>query len=339
MQNASDAASLAGTRVLAQAICSSGTAAATDAAVLTAVNDYAQNNGVQDSNAVRGFYVKFLGPQVVEYSPPVAVGSGAVPDGAVGVRVTTAITRPTYFLGFMGQSKAGAGASATAVTGPPAVAGGIRPFGLPEEQVPDPLSCVLVNFKNCDVDDPDECWIKDDNGDVIGHHRNWLNLNHIWNQGENPTFPRATGSSAGASDLKQWMEFGWTGMLYADCLWVDTCAWGDFIHAKPGTDSSIIGVTPVDTSFTIPLFDVVPHYTQIPSPKAGPVPQGGDYYYHVVGFATVRIPPGGADQGGGKLRVCIEEVIMGKGMPSPNEGFKSNSGACDRSTMTVTLWR
>jgi Flp pilus assembly protein TadG len=340
MQNAADAAALAGTRRLTEAICASQLAGATDGAVLSEILKYALSNGVTDTSGVSSYYVRFAGHQVVDFSPPAAVGSGGVPSGAAGVRVTTAITRPTHFLGFVGQPTASARASATAVTGPPAVAGAVRPFAVPEEVINtvEPGECFYLDFKHCKESDPEGCLIRDADFEEMAQHRGWLNLNHVFNRGEDPDFPRANGNT-GASAIKDWMEYGWMDTLWADCNWSAGCRWGDYIHAKPGTNSSVIKVTPVDTPFVIPIFDVVPQYEQIPEPKAG-ASQGGSYYYHVVGFATVTVPSsGGYSQGGGWIKACVEKVIMGAGQASPNLGFPSTSGACGTYTMAVTLWR
>jgi hypothetical protein len=339
MQNAADAAALAGARELAAALCAGTTANATDAAVDAAVADYALRNGVDTAEDAVAHYVRFEGEAVVEFSPPVAVGSGAVPNGASGVIVTTTITRPTYFLGLIGQPVGPAQASATAISGPPRIMGGLRPFGVPL-QVMQQLSvgdCFTSSFKNCQSDQPENCPIFDDNGDVIGQHRNWLNLGHVWHQNESPTFPRASGGGGSASDLQDWMANGWNGQLYADCLWSDGCRAGDFVHAKPGSSSSAIGDVPINTLFFVPIYDLVPEYGQIPAPKAAAVPQGGNYYYHIVGFAGVRVSPGGADQGSGTIRACVEQVILGEGQPSPNAGFGSD--VCATHAMVVTLWR
>jgi len=340
MQNAADASALAGTRRLAEAICGSQSASATDAAIYAEVLSYAQSNGVQDASGVEAEYVRFDGVDTTPFDPPVLVGGGATPTGAAGVRVTSAITRSTYFLGLIGLDTTGARASATAVAGPPLTGGGMRPFGVPLEvaRATGVGGCFTSNFKHCDVDKPDSCWIKDDDENVVGQHRNWLNLNHVWNQGEaSASFPRATGSSGNAAQLKSWMRNGWDGTLYADCYWSAGCRYGDFIHAKPGTNSSVIGETPINEEFVVPVFDVVPHYSTIPSPKASAVPQGGDYYYHIVGFLTVVVPPGGANQGGGTIRMCVRNAIWGQGQPNPNTGFGNN--VCAAHTMVVALWK
>ena len=63
---------------------------------------------------------------------------------------------------------------------------------------------------------------------------------------------------------------------------------------------------------------------------------GSDYYYHVVGFATVTVKAGDAQQGAGTIRACVEQVITGLGEPSPNAGFGHD--VCRDYTMIVALW-
>jgi hypothetical protein len=344
MQNAADAGSLAGTRELAARMCDDPPdPVGADDAIWKAVKDYAKENGVKDDLHVTATYVKFDGTDVVQFDPPVVVGNGLVPDDAVGVSAVTNIDRRTALLQLIGIETSNTSASATAIAGPPLTAGGMRPFGVPV-QVMEQLSlgdCFTSNFKNCkEQDDYAECWIQDDDGDVIGQHRNWMNLNHVWNAGEAFDFPRASGGSAGASDLGNWMANGWNGTLYADCRYWDTgCKSGDFIHAKPGTDSSVIGSTPINEVFLVPIFDKTPEYSQIPDPKADPVPQGGDYYYHVVGFAAIKVlTEDDADQGGGTIHACVDELIWGQGTPSPNEGYGSD--VCETTgAWIVSLWK
>ncbi|MBN1955207.1 MAG: Tad domain-containing protein [Anaerolineae bacterium] len=345
MQNAADAGSLAGAHALAETACADVPPNTADSVIHAAIVDYVQRNGVDDGwNDMQAEYVMFNDEhKVVSYAPKVFVGGGTVPNGATGVAVTTTITRPTYLLNLLGITTGGASAAATAVTGPPLLLGGLRPFGVPLEvmQQLNEGDCFTSSFKNCQPDappgDPNACYIYNDEGDSIGQHRNWLNLNHVWNEGEAPNFPRATGNPGSSAYLKLWMENGWQGTLYSDCFWSEGCHFGDYIHAKPGTNSAPIGHVPIDTVFFVPIFDIVPHYDEIPEPKADPHPQGGDFYYHVVGFVGVTVGPGDADQGGGTVRACITEMIIGEGYPSPNPGFGEDM--CASHTMVVTLWR
>jgi hypothetical protein len=136
------------------------------------------------------------------------------------------------------------------------------------------------------------------------------------------------------------MSNGWDGVLYADCFWADGCAFGDYIHAKPGTNSAPIGDVPIDTLFFIPIYDITPEYEYIPFPKAEPIPQGGDHYYHIVGFAGIRVAEEDVDQGGGTIRACIDELIYGEGQPSPAPGSGyDEGGACGTHFQVVALWR
>ncbi|MBN1177721.1 MAG: hypothetical protein JXD18_00800 [Anaerolineae bacterium] len=339
-QNAADAGALAGARVLSSSICDSATSSATDTAVYAAVWDYARRNGVTDANNFEATYVRFANNVITPFDPPAVVGNGSVPSGATGVAVTTTLTQSTYFMGLVGQNETNTGASATAVTGPPLLMGGLRPFGVSLEVMSalDVGDCFTSDFKNCGNANQGPCYILDDDGNRMSQHRGWLNLNHVWNAGEaDEGYPRASGGSGSANDLKTWMEEGWGGTLYADCFWSTGCHWGDFIHAKPGTNSSAIGATPIDELFFIPIFDAVPEYETIPAPKAGAVAQGGNYYYHIVGFTGVIVPSShDVSQGGGTIRTCIQQVIWGQGQPSPNSGY--GGGACASHVMVVTLW-
>ncbi|MBN1179860.1 MAG: hypothetical protein JXD18_11640 [Anaerolineae bacterium] len=345
MQNAADAAALAGARVLSDAICDTPGVDPTDDEVYAAVWNYAQRNGVQNQADIEATYVRFAANNVVEeYNPRVFVGGGTIPNGASGVAVTTTITQATFFMNIVGQTETGAGADAIAVTGPPLVVGGLRPFGVPLQVmgVLDVGDCFTSSFKNCDYDapigDPDGCYVYDDAGNQIGQHRNWLNLDHVWNEGEaDEGFPRATGGAGNAADLQEWMADGWQGVLYSDCFWSTGCHWGDYIHAKPGTVSSPLNDVPIGVEFVIPIFDVVPHYDEIPEPKADPNPQGGDYYYHIVGFGAVVVNDANdVNQGGGTITACISELFWGEGQPSPNTGYGTD--VCSNHVMIVTLW-
>ncbi len=346
MQNAADAAALAGTRELAELMCDESVSAEHgDQRILAEVRNYAQKNGVADpaSNAVAE-YMRFDGDDVVPFSPGVLVGNSlsggqGIPDGAAGISATMKIERSTHLVRLIGIPTAGATAPAIAVTGPLAAGGGLRPFGVPIELVED-----------LDPDDPDNntfsISFKNDGGEIIwagniAQHRGWMNLGYVWNQGENDTFGRAVDDSTDANQLKEWMENGWQGTLYADCLWAapTECGWGDYVHAKPGTNSSAICKAPgYPVEIIIPVYDYIPDCPEepIPDPKPGCPTQGGGYCYHIVGFAGTRIT--GCSQGGGEIEAELARLIMGQGVPSPNDGY--GHGVCERTALTtVTLWR
>jgi hypothetical protein len=166
-----------------------------------------------------------------------------------------------------------------------------------------------------------------------------MNLDYTWNQGEHDTFLRAVDDNAGANDLKEWMENGWQGTLYADCLWFgEGCGWGDYVHAKPGTNSSAICEAPeAPTEIIIPVYDYIPDCIDEPIPGHKPdcPTQGGSYAYHIIGFAGARISE--CSQGGGEIDAELARLIMGEGVPSPNGGY--GTGVCEETALTtVTLW-
>ncbi len=356
MQNAADAGALAGTRQLAQSICGSESPAATDAAVLEAVNEY-----VVDRNHAGGFeasYVHFEGNDVVQFSPRALVGSGTVPNGAAGVAVTATVTRSTYFMTLVGIHEAGAAAPAIGVTGPPLMMGGLRPFGVPNDIVDTvPVnagndSCFTITFAN-KCDKAGNCMVEYIDGSSSSH-RGWMNFDFVWHHRENPDWPRAINNGSNASTIGGWMGDGWDGTLYADCLWSEGCYNGDHVDAKPGVNQSIFKATPIDELFYVPIFDVVadcpdegkPIDIVAPYPEdPNPGPEGdqacvggqGPAYYHVVGFAGVKVPTGGIDTSSHSIQVCLQETIRGQGQPSPNGGFGTDP--CSSHTMIVVLWK
>jgi len=347
MQGAADAGSLAGAHRLISTVCDSESSDTADAAIWAEVVEYARRNGVQETNRISGHYVKFDGNTVVDYVPQVMVGDGVVPTGAIGVAVNVGIERQTFFMGFIGIDRGGAQAEATAVTGPPLTGGGLRPYGVPEGLFTgaDPVSvgdCFTVCMKNCndDADWANSCYIKKEGGDGQLHqHRGWLNLSFVWNCTEASSFPRAVDSgNIGASTIREWMANGWDGTLYADCYWNQGCGCGDFIHAKPGTNSTVFGAVPIGVDYVIPIFDYNPQNDEILSAKPEDVPQqGAEYFYHVVGFATVQVPNSSyVSQGAGTITSCLQEVVWGEGQPSPNSGYGSD--VCKAGTMVVALW-
>lgn len=140
MQNSADAASLAGARVLA---LRENNNAQTEQDILTAVNSYATNNG--GPTTITGIFIDNSGSQV---GAQIGV-NGGVPGGATGVRVTSRIGFPTFFLGVINANLGVVAAIAAAQTGeagPPTV--GLMPIGVPRCYV-DP------NSPGPDTSDPD----------------------------------------------------------------------------------------------------------------------------------------------------------------------------------------
>lgn len=342
MQNAADAAARAGTRQLAEIMCDDTvTSAEADAAIWAEVVKYARNNGVLDpADNVQAEYVKFEGNDAVSFNPSVAVGNSlsggsGVPVGAAGVAATARIERSTHLLTLIGIHSAGASAPAVAVTGPVLSLSGLRPFGVPLEVVedldPDTNDIFTISFKKDGLIYYEE---------KVAQHRGWMNLGYVWNQGEDDEFPRAIDESTDAKQLKEWMEHGWDGILYSDCGWFDPtyCGWGDFIHAKPGTNSSAICQAPeYPAEIIVPVYDYIPEcqVDPIPDPKPACPTQGSGYAYHIVGFVGIKITD--CNQGGGEITAMLTKKVGGEGQPSPNSGYGTDF--CQRTALAaVTLW-
>ncbi|MBU0704878.1 MAG: Tad domain-containing protein [Chloroflexi bacterium] len=354
MQNATDAATLAGTQKLAEAICH--TAGVNDAAIAAEIQLYAERNGVADpANNIVADYVRFepdLSTVVLG-----RVGGGSIPTGATAISASATISQPTYFVTLLGRHTTSASASALAVTAPPLAAGGLRPIGIPVEVLEDlgEGDIFTINMENhCDDDNCTVSYIHDGQNETHAH-RGWLNLAYVWNANENDTFPRAvdpnigTGWGQGNGLMDMMLNPDPSLVLYADCLWSEGCGTGDFVAAKPGlswgatqqTCDEIAG----EISF-LPVFDeVVECETQITTPRPECPHQGGQsvgYVYHIIGFTAVRIT--GCSQGGGEhnIEMVLEETLIGQGLMNPTtaEGYDPNGeGSCKFTLQALTLWQ
>ena len=370
MQNAGDAAALAGTRELAGAICAEEESDISDAAVWAKVTEYGLRNGVRNTSSMQAVYVKFDGTDsVVSYDPPVSVGNShsggdGVPDGAVGVQATANITRATYFLSLVGQPVGAASAVATAVTGPPlhTLSGGLRPLGLPRD-IFDPApgggdgiksgECVTITWEYpCkDADGNEHCTVE--YLDEIHPHRGMLNLEYAWNysRGEKHAepvhWPRAIDPSGNDHFIQCWMQYGWPASRPEDGCdippYKHTFYQGDYIHAKPGAPPDVIAVVPIQEPFYVPVFDAIVDCDSplmIPPGHRPACPTQGEYVYHIAGFAGVIVNSADdVDQGAKTVELCIEDLIFGEGETFANDGYQSggSSGACATQAMVVVL--
>ena len=207
---------------------------------------------------------------------------------------------------------------------PSAPANGLRPVGIPLEiaLALDEGDSFTLSFGNC-PEHPEECIVSYTGGQV--QHRGWLNLAYVWNQTEDPNWLRAVDPSGDASALGDWMANGFPGEG-------SFCA-GDYIHAKPGRNSSVIGQAPVGERILVPVFDSVPQYDEIPAPKAPAAAQGGGYYYHIVGFMVFEVT--GANQGAGTIDgqfVQFVNALSGTKTVEPTE-----AGPGDTLTYTIVV--
>ena len=333
MQNAADAAALAGTHKLAQAICNPDEVGDDD--ILAEVNLYAERNGVVDpSNNVVADYVRLeedLSTIVLG-----RVGAGYIPPGAAAISTSVTISRSTYFMTLLNQHATYPSAGALAVTGPARAGSGMRPFGVPLEVIQDlePGGSFTIDFDHAGGD---IYWA----GTREAQHRGWMNFGYVWNQTEALDFPRAIDQSGDADTLREWMEDGWEGVLYSDCFWSVGCRTGDYVHAKPGTNSTAICAAPeAPTVIFIPIYDEILEHcaTQVPEPRPACPTQGGEGLYHIVGFTGIRITE--CSQGGGTITAEVVETIIGEGIPSVGLGTGyGEEHACEMHTQVVILWK
>jgi len=357
MQNAADAAALAGTRLLAKATC--GDAGTNDAAIAAEVIHYAEANGVQYTNSnVVADYVAF------NESVLGRVGSGTIPTGAAGISVTTQIGRKTYFMSLVGIDLAGASAGALAMTGPVAMlGGGVLPIAVPLEVVEtlepyETFNVIETNHPNGGM------FCRQDDSMCIGDpaaanaHRGWLNLNYIYDTeylAQSAPFYRTFEQEVPNRDCGPnpniSTDDGLKGWASGDCpypfpIFAGSVGGtnGDFIHGDPGgRQSSLMEISNlIGQTVYVPIFDYIymsdymaDHFPQ-PEGIGWPRSGGGGhaFLYHIVGFAAVVVE----DVAGHTLVGEFQNAIIGEGQLVASTGF--GTGACSTPQLYgVSLWR
>lgn len=275
-QSASDAASLAGTRLLAEAILTcNADPDGSDTVIAREVNRFAESNGVSDTNGVAGD--ESNGNVIANYvdSDGVVlgqVGGGTLPAGSSGIQVDVKDDHKTYFISVVGIDTASVSAHAQAMTGAVTTfprGGGILPFAIRDTVVEEfeeddeiraldvtnhhsgGFFCVDENGNGEYGDEEDQCV-----GDTAPHnaHRGWLNMNYIYNQeyleGDdefNRSLERNVPNRGCGSDPDRSTDDGLKGWASrtGDCPYPyfiiagaigDTN--GDFIHGGPGARQS-----------------------------------------------------------------------------------------------------
>lgn len=330
MQNAADAAVLAGGRDLTMA----HQPWVDDDVVQGTIHHYAEENGVEDpENNLTAYYVDANGNTLAE------VGAGSIPADATGVTVDVQIERRSRFVHLIGIDVVPASAVSLAQTGPPdmsmgvkpgggtsgggggagggggsgsggsggeTVLAGLRPFGVPDDLfndigIGDTFTTHFGNKNNCGPDKPDNvCTIEytTADGNKSQAHRGWWNYNKI-----NADQCSSTG---GASDLKEWMATGWRGMIYGQ----------DGVCSKPGATSSVFDSAPEGSIVYIPVYDCVE-----------------DKRYRVNGITAVRILEANKSGSDKYITAQLVDVVMtGNGQTIPQAIASFNA-------KMVTLWQ
>jgi len=377
MQNAADAAAMAGTRELAVVIVRcNGTTAADDQAVLAAVRQYAEQNGVDWANGdnLEAWYVD---RDEVRLS---AVGAGIIPNTATGVEVSVDTTVDMMLMHLIGHSATTTPANALAMTGRVVqFPGGVLPIAVPLDVVgeldPGEEFYVMENDDGIICTDPEDETTCIGDASSNNSRRAWLNLNYAYN------IEYVQQSSAFYRTWEQNMPnrgcgpdqnistddgvVGWAsgncpypfpifagtppadfagGPPYSGPYYTD----GDYIHGGPGARQS--SLQEVYDSYAgqeayVPVFDVVyttsymDQYFQQPEGIGWPVSGGGGsaFLYHIVGFARVTV--GEVSGNPHYLLGTFEEALVGEGMFQPGGGLSGCVPASMLLTQGVGLWR
>jgi hypothetical protein len=355
-QNAADAASLAGARLLAGAICDDPNA--DDAAILAEVRKLAEDNDVR--NPATSAAAEYVDQNEVVLG---TVGGGSIPVGSTGVSVTIDVTRTTYLMMLIGIDKSAASAHALAMTGPIIrfSGGGMLPIGVPldvvEAMEPGDDFYIIDNKDGAFCRESDDLCIGDPSD--ANSKRGWLNFNYIYNTAFNDdahrwyrTFERNVANRGCGGDPSTPTDDGLQGWASGQCPYplpifagaVNELD-GDFIHGSPGARQAAlheiednllgqVGYVPIfDFIYTADwMDDNMPDPDDIGWPMAGG--GGSAYLYHIVGFAAARLD----DVNGHKLEGEFQNATIGKGVFAPSAGY--GNGACDAMQVYgVALWR
>jgi len=362
VQNAADAASLAGTRELLEArgdMCEDDSISLgeLDDRVALAVLDYAQKNGVnrEDATEIEGWYVDADSNAVKR----VGFRELQTEDLAIttGVSVTLSLTDTTTFMKIIGRNEMGASGAATAMFGPVTrMGGGLLPIGFPVQQVEAILDSGTTSFTmfdadgaicsadgvHCPTDPPDEA------------SRGWLNFNYIYhgeiNAGGNTSHPlnRVIATNMSNADLMEWGEHGCPHPLFAGTrgglppYYID----GDFIAGQPGAREAtreVICDTHTGDTVYLPVFDYIYQHgaMQDAFPDGEPsnplqFPSGQFLYYHIVGFLAADLT---SCSGGNKtISGTFKYATIGEGEITPGFGPANGSDPCSIAVYSIVLW-
>ena len=153
MQNAADAAALAGGRQLALANGAGDNSGAAEILVKNAINNYTTANGGTTSSS--NLYAFFVDQSNISKG---RIGAnGGIPDGTTGVSVTISTQFPTYFLGVVNISTGDVGAHTLVQTGAPSGETNLFPVAVPTatltNMTPSATQCRydLVDNPECEI--------------------------------------------------------------------------------------------------------------------------------------------------------------------------------------------
>ncbi|MBN1259455.1 MAG: Tad domain-containing protein [Anaerolineae bacterium] len=371
VQNAADAAALAGTRLLTDGLC--GTSV-NPANVVNAIVEFAAQNGVvfnpldpaaTPDARIEAWYVDANETRI-------GVVGTTVPSTARGIAVSLQLTQTTTFMRILGHREIMAPGTATAMFGPvvqmPA-GSKVLPIAVPDDVVvgmPPGTKFTVENDVFCQVHAA-QCI--GDAGDASSQ-RGWLNFDYIYNTvhyTEDDPLRRTHKPTTNANDILQFIipsELGGrevppiflgtppipSAPAIPTTLYID----GDFIHGEPGqkqSDSKAVFDYYPDQLVYLPVFDVVyaPNYmddnnASFPDPyvDSGQTwPNQNQYLYHIIGFAGVQVCNENTDSDCDnnteqkELVGTFRNLIIGQGQIDPSIPING----CDATVVGLTLWK
>ncbi len=365
VQNAADAAALAGARVVLDGACSGG---AERAAVSAAIQEFARQNGVDIISPDATYVYQYVDGDENVLTPT----TSKVPADTKGISITVLLTETTTFMKIVGWDEMQAPAFAMAMVGPvtqlPA-GGNLLPVAVPDDVViglPPGTEFNIDNDRYCNLH----------SGECIGDlgdenaQRGWLNFDYIYNTEHcvftdplRRTHKETTNAAAILEYIKPVSAGGKpTPPIFMGTppdplppaapvtLYID----GDFIHGEPGeiaSDAKEIFNYWADQTVFLPVFDKVygPNYLDdhdalFPEPliDSGKIkwPNQNQYMYHIIGFAAVDVcnpatdPDCDTNFERKELVGTFKQVIIGQGQIDPTKPIPCNS-----MLTAVILWK
>jgi Flp pilus assembly protein TadG len=364
VQNASDAAALAGARAVLNARiekqCNNSgiSLSALDSAVAQTLLDFAQSNDV-DYDAVGdvpAWYVDADGAALER------VGADQLDqnelENTVGVSVTLALTESTTFMRLVGRNTMVAGGKASAMFGPVTqMGGGMLPIGLPVQEVDNILASGNLGFTMFDgsgaICRQDGVDCPSDPSDAAS--RGWLNFNYVFNGVINAggslshTQNRVVSTKMSNADVKDWAENGYQEPLFAGTRGGLPPYYtnGDFVVGDPGARESsrkTVCDNWMDKTVYLPVFDYV--YQKDLMQQAFPTdepasplafPAGQFLYYHIVGFTAATVDSCASHEIHGTFQYAT--ISEGEINPAALTGSGSEANLCGVTVHGLSLWQ
>lgn len=353
LQNAADAASLAGALELAK------NRSITQAKLWNKIAQFLQLNGAVPSSS-RAWLLRG-NTRLVEISQ--STSSEPAPSDANKVEVEAYRTIPVLFAGFLGQSQSSIRAHACAAIGNLRVLGprnNVVPVAIHYEVVRDAEAgdnLILWDGYQVTVRTPNN--VDQNYGDTDNPYSGWLNLAWIHNQLEGSIGNREVDQSHSQANVNDWIMNGNPFPIFVGSLSIPPAppaTDGDFIMGDPGIRASGLqklkekcnqivarGERPI---FHFIVFDrffnrdgmnqLFPYHSSVPA-SHGDCEFLNSLYFHAVGFVAVEVTEVNwqGSAGGGKYikGKFVKFVRIGETMASES----ANGGVDDEMVKAVTL--